>query len=447
MTFYHIFIGIYCFLAAFVIGYSIFKKRKFDILVIYVFSSIVYFFPAFIGEFQSFVFLEKGYTYKPQEIYYKSYLVLIINLMVCLVWMFMSDCRRHKNTYKKTMDLYLNDYESIIVVISEIVILCLNFILCYRLRNYIFVEKFDKTKLMEHMTLFDTLALNMTYYFFIISFSCKMRWKKVSMVIALLCISYSLALAKRSELVLGIIAVAYVWVTRNSESSLWELLWKRKYLLLTGLVFFCAVFLSKPVLNAAVQGDWKQIFMYFKRDGKLIESFIYSESNVITSNLNEILRLNVTADGDTYRFASLGFIPFIGTLSDSVLVPSDFYELYQPIVYPKISGWGAANCFLAEAVSNGGILTLICMVHLLCCTFVIMEKILYKNMNVFIKTGILAAMPHLAFYIHRNTLFYIIRTVRIFAYISFFLIVIHILLTHKHPDRRNLKKIFLQENM
>ena len=63
MTFYHIFIGIYCFLAAFVIGYSIFKKRKFDILVIYVFSSIVYFFPAFIGEFQSFVFLLKGYTY------------------------------------------------------------------------------------------------------------------------------------------------------------------------------------------------------------------------------------------------------------------------------------------------------------------------------------------------------------------------------------------------
>ena len=168
---------------------------------------------------------------------------------------------------------------------------------------------------------------------------------------------------------------------------------------------------------------------------------------MITSNLIEILRLNVTADGYTYRFASLGFIPFIGTLSDSVLVPSDFYELYQPIVYPKISGWGAANCFLAEAVSNGGILTLICMVHLLCCTFVIMEKILYKNMNVFIKTGILAAMPHLAFYIHRNTLFYIIRTVRIFAYISFFLIVIHILLTHKHPDRRNLKKIFLQENM
>lgn len=446
MTFYHIFRGIYCFLTVLVIGYGIFGKRKFDILAIYVFSSIVYFFPVLIGEFQSFVFLENGYTYKPQEIYYKSYLVLTINLVICLIWMFVSDCKKHRNINKNTMNLYLNDYESIIVVISEIMILCLNLILCYRLRNYIFIEKFNKTRLMEHMTLLDTLALNMSYYFFVISFSCKMRWKKVSMVIALLCISYSLILAKRSELVLGIIAVAYVWVIRNSETSLGKLLWRKKYLLMAGLIFCCAVFLSKPVLNAAIQGDWERIIMYFKTGDNVMKNFIYSEPNTITSNLNEILRLNVIVEGDTYRFASLGFIPFIGTLSGSVLVPSDFYTIYQPIVYPKLSGWGAANCFLAEAVSNGGILALICMVHLLCCTFVIMERVLYKKINVFFKAGILAAMPHLAFYIHRNTLFYVIRTVRIFIYISYIFTMIYMLMTFKKPERRH-KKIFQQKSV
>lgn len=401
---------IYIFIVFLGFLYSLFKRRRLDFISIYFFSSVLYFFPALLGEFQSFAFTETGYYYVPKDIFYRVYIVLILNSIVCITWMICKDFLNIRDN--GVFQVKLNDYQSLLILVCNICFLIVNFLLIIRIKQYIFTPHFDKTILLEQTTILDTFALNVTYFLFIISFSFSMRWSKIIKILAVMLLIYPFLLAKRSEIVLGIIVVIYVWISKKRYYSLWDLIKKNKGIILVGTIFFVSVFLSKAILNYAARGDWKTVFNYLTQDGVLRESILYSEPNVITSNLNEIVRLAVDAEGDSYRFAMLGFVPFIGTLSNSVLVPEEFYMIYQPIVYPDLKGWGTGNCFLGEAYSNGRWLLLFCAIILLCTVLTLLERYIYRAKNQFIKASCLAIMPYLAFYVHRNTFYFSIREIR-----------------------------------
>lgn len=390
--------------------YIFFKRRKLDFVSIYFFSSVLYFFPVLLGKFQAFVFTETSFYYEPNEIFYKVYIILILNSIFCIIWMIGKDSI--SGGFIEIPEEQLNDYQSLLILICNVLILIINTFLIYRLKQYIFTPNFDKTILLENTSILDTFALNATYFLFVVSFCFSMRWSKTIKLLSLMMLVYPFLLAKRSEIVLGIIAIAYTWISKIKYDSLWDLLKKKKKIILIGSIFFITVFLSKEILNYAAQGDWKTVLNYLTKDGVLWESIIYSEPNVITSNLNEIVRLAIDAEGDSYRFAMLGFVPFIGTLSNSILVPEEFYTIYQPIVYPDLKGWGAGNCFLGEAYSNGGWVLLLCVIILLCSVLSFLERYIYKGKNQFMKASCLAIMPYLAFYIHRNTFYFSIREMR-----------------------------------
>lgn len=414
---------IYIFLSFIVILYGILKKRKLDFVFIYFLSSILYFFPLYLGEFQAFRFKKQGgFTYTAQTIYYKCYIVLILNTLICFLWMLVKD--RYKtltSNFNREKTLRIDDYSNALIIFIQVILLIHNIGMIFRLRDYIYTHSFNKTILLQQITTIDTYCITLSYFLFILVYSFHMRWKRVSRVLAAILMVFPLLLSKRSEIVCGIISIVYVWINKKHDESLWKLVMHRKKMVFLGLIFGSVVFLSKPIINAVVQGNWEIISSYLTQNNVLLDSMLHSEANTITSTLNEILRLDYRVDGESYVFSLLGFFPFINSLSESRLVPKDFYKLYQPIVYPQLKGWGAANCFLGEAYSNGGIVLLIGMVILLCTIFTLLERYLYRGKNLWMKVCVLATMPYLCFYIHRNTWYYTIRFVRVFFFFAILL--------------------------
>lgn len=425
----------YIFFSILVTLYGVFKKRKFDFVFIYFLSSSLYFFPLYLGVFQSFVFGRGGkFSYMPQEIYYKCYLILLVNSGVCFLAMFIKDHSkflRNKTEIRET--LIINEYANILILILGFFILIHQIYMINRLHNYIFTDEFNKSVLLRQLKLTDTYCIDMSYFIFILSYSFDMRWRKTTRLLSAVLMLFPLMLSKRSEVVCGLISIIYIWINKTEYHSLWELLKKRKKQLGLGMIFFVAVFLSKPVINSIVQGNWKAVVNQLSKDNTLINSFLYSEPNIITSTLNEILRLDLRVNGESYIFSSLGFFPFINTLSNGYLVPKDFYKLYQPVVYPDLTGWGAGNCFLGETYSNGGFLLLAGMIIFLCVILILSEKYLYRGKNIWLKASALAIIPWMAFYIHRNSWYYTVRSVRKFFYFAIMLNILYVLFVIKHP--------------
>lgn len=429
---------IYVTMFVMVLLYGIFKKRELDLIYIYFLSTTVYFFPVVLGEFQSFVFNADGtYTYYPEALYYKTYIVLIINTFICFIWMIIRNLCSKKNRQCSSM-YYLNDYANLIVIGTEALLLILNTRMILRLRYLIFTNRFDKTILLNNMSLLDTLCLNMSYFVFILAFVFNMRWRVTTRLFAIILMIFPFMLSRRSEIVLGMIAITYVWINRQNYSSIYILLINKKKTIIAVLFFGIAVFLSKGIMNSIVQGNWQEVKIYLEKKNTLIDSFLYSEPNIITSTLNGVLEKDVRVDGESYKHVVLSFFPFIETLFSGKLSPSDFYTLYQPIVYPEIKGWGAANCFLAEAYSNGGWIMLFVVVNCLCAMLLLLERGIKRCNNWGVKTALLASMPYLTFYIHRNTVYYIIRTVRIYIYLAIVLNIIYLILKNNKFGRENI---------
>lgn len=251
---------IYIILCILVSGYCIVKKRKCDIFTIYIFSSILYFFPMLIGEIQFLKYNDSSCStyYHPGSIYYMSYIVLITNLTVCFIWLLVKDSRNGAPFNKKFRSCVLNQRQALIVILAEIITIGIALASIWNNRNILFSEAFDKSLLLKQSGNLDFITMKLAYILFVLAFCSETKYYKLIRFLGVLLIGYTLYMGSRSQIVMGIITICYIWLSKQlAIHSLWELVKKKKGFVLFVCLLIPAVFIIKELLPNMIAFDWE----------------------------------------------------------------------------------------------------------------------------------------------------------------------------------------------
>lgn len=416
----------YAILSVCILIYLLVKKREIDFLSIYVFSALIYYFPAYLG------YTIEGGNYQI-DIINKTYFLLMLNLLIVFSMILLKDLiinsRRSKN------DLHINQNEKDLnLLFSNKAILLLSFVnllliivSIYQYSGDIFNGNFNKVSLLSESSKITEYTKLISTFIFVYSFISRGIHIIPIRLLSLFGIGYTFILGHRSFLVIAVIAILYFKFLHNYQSkNLIRFFYKYKGRVLFILVFTAMVFFVKNVFAALLSGNYSLVFERLTTPSYYTNALLTSEPNVITSNLNMVLLYNMKYDVWSYIASfSLVLFPFIGgRIAEQFDITSFSYMLQINFNKQFHEGIGIGSTFIGEAYSSGGIGMVFLIIVLICILIDKLDKILKKSTNPLVNSWLLVSLVLFSFYINRNSLDFTLFTIRSYLYIMIFCLLV-----------------------
>jgi len=290
---------------------------------------------------------------------------------------------------------------------------------------------FNKMQLLQQSNRMTEYLKYIASFVFVYSFVSEGKYVRLSRIIGILLIAYTFFLGHRSFAVICLISVFLHILNKQNQSvrliSYIRKRWKLFLLLLVFLLFFMFV---KNVFAAFITGQYDLVRQRLTDPDYYLNMLLNGESNVILMNLNRVCVADMQYSIANYFLSLIGLIPIIGNYALN-LFEVDFFETKLNRLFNSRlnEGVGLGSTYLGEAYATGWYVFLIIA---LIGTFVLISYLQRKRDRVKSKltyTWLSLMLVYFTFYIHRNSLIYLLVTMRAYLYILLLICLIRWVLT------------------
>lgn len=414
--------------------YVIVRKRKFDFFSIAAFSYIIYYFPVFNG------YLRNNNTGNQIFISNMTYFCIFIFGFLLLFFMIFFDKYYIKagNNSNKVSNVKMlkskNELSNFCVLILSIIGIVLMII---TFRNYGgFSGAFNKVNLLKNANKITEYMKYIGLFVFVYSFIFKGKFIKLCRILSLCIMFYTFLLGHRSFIVIGIISIFMHYVGTKNPVRLLEIIKKNKkkfFFIVICLLFFLFV---KNIFAAFMAGNYELVFSRLSSKEYYIDTLLESESNIIMNNLN-----NIVVYGFKYSFSDfvIGVVSLIPLVGGRILNAFNYttFEIKMNHVFNTLysEGIGLGSNYIGEAYSIGNIYFLILIVILTLFFIKFLNSKRNHSSNPFTYTFLSILLTYFTFYIHRNSLIFLLTTARAYLYILILLFLLYGLLGKRFLSR------------
>lgn len=402
--------------------------KKFNFLIVYYFSSVIYYFNAFFGE----IYSKKGSILQSSPINEGTYYVLIINMIVILIVYTISlllntkkqiDVKDEIEIRSENVDEKSKNVQRYVVFIGTIINIIALIYCVFSMRNLLFSNDFDKVAIMSNTSRIEEYYKMFTMFWFLyLVIQYENVKSKIVWIVSILSLGFTFLLGHRSFIVIVIIAAAVHILNEKmwKKGNMLSFILKNKKIMAAGILLLFLVFFVKGVYAALLNRDWDLVFSRLTNISYYTDTLKISEPNVIISNLDGIVSADYELDKSSYLILPTYIIP---GLTNWIGVESFTYK-YQENLFGTNN---RASTILGEAYANGKLPVVFIVCVMLTIILIIFYKAYRKNSNIIWKTFFLISGIDIAFFVHRNSADYAICRVRYYFYFVIVLFIIKII--------------------
>ncbi|HAT4283861.1 TPA: oligosaccharide repeat unit polymerase [Clostridium perfringens] len=401
---------IYMLLSIISVVYLIFKARKVDYFTIYIFSIIIYYFPAYLGG----IYIN-NFEYIP--ISNTTYLILILNLSINLFIMILYDFTKRKTKFKIYEKTLNNFYDNKAVFLIAVITLILNLVSMHLYKGI--SGNFDKVALLQDSNRITEYSKYFSLFIFVYAFTNRGKHINSIRIIAIISMVRIFMLGHRSFLVIGIICIAFVFLENKNVKNILEILTRYKKFVIIAIVFLVFIFFVKNVFAAFMDGNYELVISRLSDKNYYIKTLLQSEPNAILNNLDSVVKYNMKYDLVSYFLVIFSAsIPFLGSEIMNALNLKTFEYLLQINFNSQFDeGIGLGSTFLGECFSTGGLFFVILICILVGIMIIFIQKINSRISSPIVKTWLIIFLTYTTFYISRNSFVFILVSSRAYLYI------------------------------
>lgn len=412
-------------------------QKRLSFLFIYFISSCVYYLDAIIGvSFNAVGGFSSG-QFSTTPVDWKTYVLLIINMLCIFLFLLSSIIKGKKNQQEKKI---IKEYYSHKKIISEkyairLLIIIDILIALFNILPTIFSSlgsDFNKAELLEEASsvtsYYKSIATFLAIYIFT---QDRIKYSVVDYVVIVLLLLLTLLLGHRSYLVIALIAIAVVKINRNkNETVLFKMIgrnWKK--VLLVIICFLCFIF-SKNIYTALFNGNLDLVKTRLSDISYYTDSFKENEFNTIFVNLDTTVRQGYSYPLSTYiKRTSLVFLPIASRFVEEEPFSSKFQRELFGANY-------RASTFIGESYASGGVLLSIIVMLFVIMMLMVFERRIGISKNNVLKTFFIISAVDIAFYVHRNSIEYSLIRIRSYLYILILVYVFYLIINRMAKDER-----------
>lgn len=405
--------------------YVVLSKRRVDFFLISTFSILVYYYPALIGK----IYRTNGDV----TISFDTYLCIILYTISLLYYMIINDkcdLSVHKNKLKKvsvstdSLDV-INNYSIIILDIIGILLLI------YTVGKYGDIRHgFNKMQLLSNANRFTEYLKYIALFTFVCSFISIGKGSRIAKVLSAILLGYTFILGHRSFVVIGFISVIFQKIESEEEVVLFSYIRKHKKAILITITLAVVVLFIKGVFSALITGQYDLVKTRLEDPEYYKATLLSSEANTITYNLQRVCESDLRYSFSQYLLGSVYLIPFLGGKIGTWFEYTSFERILNLSFNSRLNeGIGLGSTYLGEAYAVGGVLFVIFQSWI---AFIIMSWLMRMRKKGVTKGSnalCLIILSYFSFYIHRNSLIFLLITARAFLYIFALYIIIQKMLT------------------
>ena len=403
----------------------LFTAKKLNFVIIYYFSSLIYYFNGFIGEIYT---RGSNGTIESYAMNEKTYWILIINMLVIFIMLIIDFIKKRnvqdnekennceateKEEIRKGSRKYKKELVEKCIIYTGTIISVLGIIyIVYSLRDLLFTNNYNKTIIMEKTSRLQEYYKMFTMFWTIYLVIQHEKVKsKLVWIVAFLGLALTFLLGHRSFLVIAIIAVAIYIINEKlwKKGNMLQFIACHKKILILALIFVFVVFFIKGVYTALFNRDFDLVWSRLTDISYYTNTLKISEPNVIMANLNGIVDADYKLDFCSYAVLPTYLIPGLTNLLDI----ESFTKVYQEDLFGSTN---RASTILGEAYANGGLLVVIMVAFILNSVLLMVSCFYEKSNNNIWKAFLLLTGTDIAFFIHRNSADYAICRIRYFLY-------------------------------
>lgn len=416
--------------------YVLLKKRKFDFFSIATLSFILYYFPVFIGHLRN---IDTG---NPVNISDRTYLCIIVFGSILLAFMFFFDkyyIKRFGNNPTKITENNMlnskNELSNLCIYILSLIGLALMAVTVMKYGT--FTSNYNKAKLLMNANKATEYMKYIGLFVFVYSFTFKGKLINLCRLNSFIIIIYTFLLGHRSFIVIGIISIFMYFVGTKDAVRLVDIIKKNRKKFIIFIIFLLFFLFVKNVFAAFLSGNYDLVLSRLSDKNYYIDTLLESESNIIMNNLNNIVTYGFKYDFYYFVLGILSLIPLIGGKLLSMVNYISFETKMNYAFNSHFSeGIGIGSNYIGESYSIGGFLLLIIITILTLFFIKYLISKRNKTCNPFTYIFISIILTYFTFYIHRNSLIFLLTTARAYLYIWFFLLILYSILGKKLLVRR-----------
>jgi hypothetical protein len=387
----------------FTLFYVVLWKQKFDISFFVMCGNLIYLYPGVVGVYPRF-----SSPGKVDIISENTYLILT----VILVLPFLLNAfpkKRYISTFKLNLDSVKKPSYTVAIVL---------FIL--NLATLDVSEGLDKRSLMESMTIFYNLWVYLSIIAIVLNGNNSFRVFILLILLSCDVFYYSM----RIHFIFGIYALLVVrLLNKDIRRNLPNIL-----LLGLGTMLSSLFLIFKSLIIPLRSGDWQLVFERISSSETYLYWIVRAEPFNQVAIIDKVVESNFRAPASHVLGSFLVIVPYWNKI---ISLPIRFHDYFHAELFPTIPIVGSiANSPWAQAYAVGllpGFLIL-CSVYL--GVLVVLRYLSYGNENAYILVALL--LFPIAFYWHRNDLYFTLNIIKRILFGLIFLIIVVGLLKSKY---------------
>ncbi len=407
---------IYIILMICMLAYVFLKSRRFDFFTIAGLSTLFYYYPALLGKLR---ISANSFTPIATEVYI-CLCVHIITLLVCM--MVQDNCKVKKTPAiacaldtqsKKPLDKH--EYRAMVALSFVGIVLFFYVFMKYGG----FQDTFNKMQLLANANRLTEYLKYIALFTFVYAFSMDFKEGLLLKLTSGILIGYTFLLGHRSFVVLGaiVIFVKHVEGTRTKK-PLWYFVKEHKAMFFFMCIAAIFVLFVKNVFAALMTQQYDLVMRRLTDPDYYLDSLLNSEANAILWNLQRVCDSGMTYSVTDYFLIFAALMPVLGTNIMNALGVESFETVLNNNFNEQLSeGIGLGSTFLGEAYATGWyIFVFLAMLGVFFFISFLQRKRVHTH-SLINETWIGIVLAYFTFYIHRNSLIFLLIMARAYAYI------------------------------
>jgi hypothetical protein len=372
-------------------GYLLVRKRKFDFFSIGFASGLVYFLPGFFG------FVRSGSDFTVAEPLQPGTYIVFISVLACVVLgavIFDQFAEARPKATDRYIPLTLTTETALAVAAFALVATILT--------SGSDLFSAQKSVVQESFTRWHVLFRYASL--FTVAFAILRRQTSFAVVGGLFLL-FDLYVGFRIGLVIGLLAAATLILNRKGEQSLLQ---SEKRSLLLGMFLVVAVFLYKRVYIVVKLGLWDTVVSRITSPDLSFLALMGTEPFGTQTVLNEVIRTGFEVDPAHLGSVTALLVPFSNVLGAEIVT---FNDLFQQELFGGVARGGLANNIWAQMYAIAGWLGIGIIVPLYVGLLAAGSWLLNHSRGAALAL-VAISFVFIAFYLHRNDVFYILVLLR-----------------------------------
>lgn len=392
--------------------YVIFSKRKLDFFTVSSFSVVVYYYPIIIGEIHT-----KNGIY---NISFATYTCIFIYTLCLLYFLIIYDRIKisTQNLYNfKIINManteLINNYSIIVVELIGLLLLV------YTVGRYGDIRNgFNKMQLLANANRATEYMKYIALFTFVSSFISKGKKIFIARTLAVILLVYTFIIGHRSFTVIGCIAVFVSKIESDGKVVFFNYIKKHKVAIICISILAIVILFIKGVFAALITGQYDLVKSRLGNPEYYKSTLLSSEANVIINNLQRVCDSNMSYSLIQYIVGIVCLVPVLGGRIANIFEYTSFERLLNIRFNSKLSeGVGLGSTYLGEAYAVGGYFFVIIQTFFTVIFMSWMMKMRRTYKSIESNAFFLIVLSYFSFYIHRNSLIFLLITARAYLYI------------------------------